>query len=46
MTLQQAIEFLEEYNAWRRGADTVQLPPSLIGVAIETVINYHKAKLN
>lgn len=46
MTIQHAIEVLQEYNAWRRGAETPQLPPALIGVAIQTVINYHKAKLN
>ena len=46
MTIHQAIEFLEEYNAWRRCAEIPQLPPSLIGVAIETVINYYKSKLN
>jgi hypothetical protein len=31
MTLPQAIEVLKEYNEWRRGADTTQIEPRVIG---------------
>lgn len=42
MTLQKAIELLERYNRWRKGAD-VQMPlPSKISEAIDTVINHYK----
>lgn len=42
MTLQKAIELLERYNRWRKGAD-VQMPlPNEISEAIDTVINHYK----
>ena len=38
MELQQAIELLENYNKWRRGAEIPQPNPTEIGVAISVVL--------
>lgn len=38
MELQQAIELLENYNKWRRGAEIPQPNPTKIGVAISVVL--------
>ena len=42
MTLQEAIKILEEYNKWRRGAETPQLNPKIIGEAIDIAIHQLK----
>ena len=42
MELQQAIELLENYNKWRRGAEIPQPNPTEIGVAISVVLEYTK----
>lgn len=46
MTIQQAIEFLDHYKRWHTGEDIEMLPPKLLTAVMETIINYHKAKLN
>jgi hypothetical protein len=38
MTIDEAIELLELYNEWRRGAETPQPNPADVGIAIEMVI--------
>ena len=39
MTLQQAIEILEQFNAWRRGSETVEITtPKKIGIALDILI--------
>ena len=43
MELQQAIELLENYNKWRRGAEIPQPNPTEIGVAISVVLEYTKS---
>lgn len=37
MTIEEAIEVLEYYNRWRKGADTEQPSPISIGVAIDLI---------
>ena len=39
---QKAIDILEEYNKWRRGADIEMLSPKDIGKAIDFAIKYLK----
>lgn len=38
MNLQTAIQVLEEYNKWRKGAEIPQPDPVRIGMAIDTVV--------
>lgn len=40
MTIKQATKELKRYNKWRRGADIKVSPPKVIGIAIDTVVNY------
>ena len=40
MLITDAIRLLDEYNCWRRGADTQQLDPITIGKAIDTVLKF------
>lgn len=42
MTLQQAIEILEQFNLWRRGEETPQPDPKIIGEAIDIAIHQLK----
>ena len=44
MTTPEAIEILGEYQAWRLGADTEQLSPSVISGAIEFAISVLKER--
>ena len=44
MELKEAINILERYNRWRRGADIQMENTKDIGIAIDTVINYFKDK--
>jgi hypothetical protein len=46
MTLPQAIEILTQYNHWRRGAETAQIEPKIIGIAIDTVIKFYTTNQN
>ena len=46
MELQQAIELLENYNKWRRGAEIPQPNPTEIGVAISVVLESTKSGKN
>lgn len=39
MTNTEALEILEQYQAWRRGADTEMLEPKDIGKAIDVAID-------
>jgi hypothetical protein len=41
MTLPQAIEILSKYNDWRRVAETSQIEPKIIGIAIDTIIKFY-----
>lgn len=43
MDLKQAVELLENYNKWRRGAEIPQPNPTEIGVAISLVLERVKA---
>ena len=43
MKLQSAIQILKRHNEWRRGAEIDQADPKLIGMAIDTVVNYLEA---
>lgn len=38
MTLNKAIELLQHYNRWRRGADVPMPEPTKIGDAIDVVL--------
>lgn len=42
MTIKQAIKILKEHNEWRRGAETPQIEPKILGEAIDEVIDYFK----
>lgn len=42
MTLTEAIEILDEFQAWRLGAETEQLNPRVITEALESVLNVVK----
>jgi len=44
MELSRAIEILIEYNKWRLGAETPQLEPSLITIALNKVIEEYTTK--
>ena len=46
MTLEQAIEILDLYNQWRRGADIPQQSPQTIGIAIDLVLTTLKTQNN
>ena len=44
MTRKELITFLESYNKWRRGDDTIQQPsPILIGAAIDEAVKLLKS---
>ena len=46
ITLDESIALLSNYNKWRRGDDSVpQINPKKLGIAIDTIINYLKAKI-
>lgn len=40
--MKQSIKTLEEHNAWRRGAESEQLHPAQVGVAIDDCIKAAK----
>ena len=42
MNLNEAVELLENYNKWRRGAEIPQPNPTEVGVAISVVLEYGK----
>ena len=42
MRLDEAIAILEEYQAWRLGADTEQLSPKVITESIDSILNVVK----
>ena len=42
--LQSAIAVLKEHNAWRRGAETEQTDPHMLGVAIDLVVAEYEKK--
>jgi hypothetical protein len=42
MTRDEALNILVEYQEWRRGADTPQLDPKIIGEAIDKAIEILK----
>lgn len=44
MTPTQAKEILKEYQAWRLGADTIALKPSIISEAIDIILLEFKPK--
>lgn len=47
MTIKQAIELLEAFNKWRRGAEIEMPNPKEIGQALDIVIdNYKNCKYN
>ncbi len=39
MSLEEAISIMDEYQAWRLGAETEQLNPNVITEAIDCVLN-------
>lgn len=42
MNIKEAIEILKRHNKWRRGAEIPMENPTIIGIAIDTVINYYE----
>lgn len=46
MTTIEAIEYLEEYNAWRRGLETMPPNPTKIGMALDIVLTELKRLLD
>ena len=44
MTTIEAIEYLEEYNAWRRGLETMPPNPTKIGKALDIVLTEIKTR--
>ena len=42
MDVQKALELLDYHNRWRRGADVDMLNPTILGEAIDTVVNEFK----
>lgn len=38
MEVQEALRILEYHNKWRRGADIGMLNPTILGIAIDTVV--------
>ena len=46
MTTIEAIEYLEEYNAWRRGLETMPPNPTKIGIALDIVLTELKRLLD
>jgi hypothetical protein len=46
MTIKEAIEILEYYNRWRRGANIDQLHPEIIGLAIDKAVKELKKVKN
>ena len=38
MEVQEALRILEYHNKWRRGADIRMLNPTILGIAIDTVV--------
>lgn len=39
MEVQEALRLLEYHNKWRRGADIPMLNPTILGIAIEKVVD-------
>lgn len=46
MTLIEAVYLLQNYNAWRRGAEIPQPNATKIGIALEIVINHLTKEIN
>jgi hypothetical protein len=46
MKIQDAILVLEEYQAWRKGADTVMLHPRIVSEALNLAIKVLKETKN
>ena len=44
MKIKDAIEILERHNKWRRGSNTTQIDPTVLGIAIDIILNYIKQK--
>lgn len=42
MTYKEAIDMLQQFNEWRRGAETEQIDPFIIGQAIDVAIEAMK----
>jgi len=46
MTIQKAIEVLEQHNRWRRGDEKIEMAePKELGIAIEVVVKFVKKTL-
>ena len=43
MIISEAIQLLKSYNEWRRGAETTMLSPTIIGLAIDKVIEHYNS---
>ena len=46
MTIKEAIIVLKYHNDWRRGADMPMAKPSVIGKAIDVIIDYLEKEKN
>lgn len=44
MTIKQATKELKRYNKWRRGAEIKVAEPWIIGIAIDTVVEWVEKK--
>jgi hypothetical protein len=43
MTIEKAIEILDNHNKWRKGNDEISMTePKILSKAIDTIINFHK----
>ena len=42
MNIKEAVDILEQHNVWRRGADIPQQNATVLGEAIDLVVNYVK----
>lgn len=42
MNIQETIDFLEEYNAWRRGAEMEQPDPTKLGIVLDELISFNR----
>lgn len=46
MEIDEAIEIIRAYNAWRRGADVPHPAPDRTGVALDMICDYAESQMS
>lgn len=46
MQIEEAIIILKRHNRWRRGAEIEMTDPTILGIAIDTIIRHYERSNN